>query len=124
MASELTDDEAQHIIELKEQAARASGRQLRHLRRVIRNRIFRIRQGRDGFDNGLKKFIEAQLSPDQSLDTFTFNWDIAPNDPMKVVSPYEWTDCGGTFETVMVLCQDGITRPERQCDPTAFTKQE
>jgi len=122
MAS-LTDEEALHIAQLHQQLEGASKKQVRHMRRVIRNRIFRIRQGREEFDQGLRKFIEQQLSPDQRLDTFTFNWDIAPNEPLRVISPYDWTAAGGLFEEISVLCDDGIMRKERLCDPAAFTKQ-
>lgn len=68
--------------------------------------------------------MEAQFTPDMNWDTFTFNWDVAPNDPMRVVTMFEWADLGGKFETQMVLCDDGIARPQKVCYPSAFTKQE
>lgn len=122
--TELTDSEAQHIIELKEQIRKAGPKQLRHIRRTIRNRIFRMRQGRSGFDNGLRKFIEAQLNPDQDLATFTHNWDISPRDPLTVISPFEWESSGGKFEALMVPDDNGIPRKVMVCDPAAFTQQD
>lgn len=122
----LTDEEVQHILDLRMQLGTASKKSLRHLRRRIRYRLFRIREGTraEEFDLGLKKTIEMQFSPDMSWKTFTFNWDVAPFDPLVVITPFEWESRGGKFEMQMVMCKDGVVRPEKVCDPSAFTKQE
>lgn len=119
----LTDEESNHIIDLQSELGTASKKQLRHLRRRIRYRLFRIREGRYEFDKGLKKYIEQQFSPDMNWDTFTFNWDVAPYSPLEVITPWEWGSRGGKFDNVNVMCDDGIVRPEKICDPSAFTKQ-
>jgi len=124
LKEKLTDEEADHLIDLKMQAQTANPRMRRHMRRQIRYRIFRIREGRNEFDKGLKKLIESQLEGRDTLEQFTFSWDIAPNDPLKVVSMFEWEAKGGKFDMISELCDDGITRQKRICSPTAFTQQE
>jgi hypothetical protein len=124
MSDNTPDEDGQAMIELIQQVRKARGKRLRHIRRVIRNRIFRIRAGNDEYDKGLKSFLQKQLTPDMSFDTFTFTWDVSPREPLKVISPYEWISEGGTFEIVNVQGDDGIIRQQKICDPTAFTKQE
>ena len=116
--------EDKEMLELIQQVQTSEGKRLRHLRRKIRNRLFRIRQGNEDFDRGLRAFMEEQMTPDMSFEKFTFSWDVSPSNPLKVISVFEWVDEGGTFETLNVLCDDGIMRPQKMCDPTAFTKQE
>lgn len=92
-----------------------SASQLRLLRRKIRYRLFRLREGQLGeFDQGLKKWIELQLKPmgDMSWHEFTFGWDVAAQDPLKVITPFEW-------DGSMLRDADGQPR----CDPPAFTRQ-
>lgn len=119
----LTDEEADHLIELKAQAIHPSARNRRLMRRQIRYRLFRIREGRMDFDKGLKKLIESQLEGRDTMKDFTFTWDVSPKDPLKVINMFEWESEGGTFDTVMELCQDGIPRQKRLCRPPAFTQQ-
>jgi hypothetical protein len=119
----LTDAEADHLLELKQQALSSSSRARSVLRRQIRYRLFRIRDGRDEYDNGLRKLFEAQLEGRTTFDQFTFAWDVSPMDPLKMVTPFEWESNGGKFEEIMELCDDGIQRPRRLCRPTAFTRQ-
>lgn len=123
MQPQLTDAEADHLLDLKQQVMSGNPRNIRLLRRQLRYRIFRIRDGRNEFDNGLRRMLEAQLEGRTTFDDFTFGWDLAPNDPLKVVTPFEWESNGGTFTTVQELCDDGITRAKRLCNPTAFTHQ-
>jgi len=124
MLDELTEEQ-QHILDLQAQIERASPKQVRHLRRLLRNRIFRCRQGREGFDNGLIAHLEAQWSPDMGLSTFTFNWDLHPKDPLRVVMPFDWVDAGGTYVEMPAMDQKtGVLKKVRVCDPTAFTQQE
>ena len=121
----LTDDEAQHLCDLKAALLSCTEKQLALHRRRIRNRIFRIRRGDMSHDNGLVKLLESQFSPDMSLDTFTFNWDVAPDDPLKVITVFEWKEHGGDFETMMVQDpKDGLVKPQKMCRPTGFTQQE
>lgn len=120
----LTDEEAKYLCDLKAQIVNGNDKRIRLLRRQIRNKIFRIRRNEKGHDVALKKVLEAQFQPDMKWKTFTHNWDVAPYDPLEVVSPYEWSEKGGKFDQVMVQGKDGILRPQKICEPTAFTKQE
>ena len=119
----LTQDEAEHCIELKAHSMNLKGKRLRKFRRDIRYRLFRIREGKDEFDNGLKKLIEAQFEGGMQWPTFTFTWDVAPDDPLKVITPFEWLDHGGTFEEIFIIDEDGHPKRKRICDPPGFTEQ-
>lgn len=121
----MTEDEGMHCVELKSQCMSLTGKRLRKFRRDIRYRIFRLREGKRGnFDQGLFKLLQAQFEPGMTWESFTFNWDVAANDPLKVVTPYEWIENGGTFEKIMALDENGTAREKRFCDPAAFTEQE
>jgi len=124
----LTEDEGAHLVQLKSQymTLTLGDKRLRHFRRGIRNRLFKIRKGDyANVDNSaLKKFMEAQFAPEMKWETFTFNWDVAPDDPMKVITMFEWIDHGGTFDTINVLDDYGNTRQQKLCDPPGFTQQE
>ena len=121
----LTEEEADHLLLLKQQVIQSANNKLdlRTIRRRLRYRIFRLREGNETFDMGLRKLIESQFEPNMNWENFTFEWDIGANDPLKVVSIFEWIDSGGSFESLNVPCSDGVTRPQKQCKPTAFTKQ-
>lgn len=90
-------------------------------RRRIRKRLLRIRDDvcletvHDvAYDDGLKEHIENQFKANiqQDWEHFTITWDIAPNDPFKVIIIEEWTQFGGRFD-------EWGNR-----NPTGFTKQE
>lgn len=86
------------------------------IRRGIRYRLFRIRDGGDiakEHDKGLKSWIEFQFKPGMIWDEFTFTWDVSPSEPLKVISPFEWLAEGG-----------GIDPETGLCVPSGFTKQE
>lgn len=119
----LTDEEAEHLLDLKQAAMTLKGAEFRKFRRDIRYRLFRIREGRLEYDNGLKKLIEQQFEPDMKWDNFTFRWDVSPKDPLKVIMEAEWVSEGGAFEQVMVQGEDGVVRPQRVYTPPAFTRQ-
>ena len=84
-------------------------------RRKLRNRLFKIRFGRDKSGDDLKRHIESQFGFGQNWPTFTFTWDISPNpdNPFKVISEDDWEVEGGKY--------DPITHSRM---PSAFTKQE
>ena len=84
-------------------------------RKHVRYRLFRIREDKDMYDNGLRDFIEKQFKPGMFWKDFTFDWDVSPKDPLKLISPYEWNEEGGRH-----VILDSKTRI---CDPSAFTKQ-
>jgi len=90
----------------------------RAVRRVIRHRIFRIRDNNRlsyKYDNGLKAWIQLQLKENGlSFNDFTFDWDVSALEPLKIVQPMEW-------DGDLVL--DPHTK-KKHCDPSAFTKQE
>jgi hypothetical protein len=88
------------------------------IRRHIRYRLFRIREGGricEAYDKGLKAYIERQFTQGITWKTFTFEWDVAPNNPLRIITKdilnTEWRDLGGGF--------DGADRMV----PPAFTKQ-
>lgn len=85
-------------------------------RKHIRYRLFRIREGKESYDNGLKSFMEKQFKPGMAWKHFTFDWDVAPKDSLKLISPYEWGELGGR----MLVLDAG----KQVCEPTAFTKQD
>lgn len=85
----------------------------KQMRRGIRYRLFRIREGgrvAEEHDKGLKAWIELQFQPDMNWQGFTFNWDVSPSAPLKVITPFEWYSEGGQID-------DGLL------DPPGFTKQ-
>jgi hypothetical protein len=90
---------------------------VRDIRRKIRYRLFRIRDGQKEYDNGLKAWIEMQFSEDMSWGNFTFEWDVAAAEPLKVITAMEWLTTGGTL-----VFEPGTKT--KACDPAAFTKQE
>ena len=79
-------------------------------RRNIRYRLFRIKE-RKSDEIELKNYIESQFKNGMDWDSFTFNWDVAPNDPLKVIEPFEWILFGGKQNMF-------------GCSPPAFTRQE
>lgn len=83
-------------------------------RRKIRHRLFMIKFGKDdGRKDDLKSHIQSQFRFGQKWETFTFTWDVAPNDPLKVIAEDEWEKEGGKY--------DHITGSRM---PSAFTRQE
>lgn len=82
----------------------------RTMRRMIRNRLFKIREGInvEKHDQGLKSWFELQFNDDYAWDDFTFKWDVSVNEPLKLITPFEW---------------DGNVVDGR-CDPSAFTHQQ
>lgn len=89
-----------------------------NIRRKVRYRLFRIRQGgkyAEAHDHGLKAHIERQFQQGMSWANFTFDWDVAPNNPLLVIHRsilnMEWVEMGGGFTAA-----DKMT-------PPAFTKQ-
>lgn len=85
----------------------------RIIRKQIRYRIFRIREGKSEYDLGLKKWIELQFTTGMNWDNFTFMWDVSANDPLKVVEQLEW-DGQIVFDKAA---------GKKFCDPPAFTHQ-
>lgn len=83
-------------------------------RRHIRYKLFRIRENNPEFlTDGLKEIIEAQLDSNKGLtwESFTFQWDVAANDPFKVILKRQWNETGGGYD------ENG------KHYPPAFTKQ-
>lgn len=65
-------------------------------RYVVRNTLFRMRDNRD-FAEGdetvaglIYNAILGQLQRGETLETFTFNWDIHPKNMLEVVRPADW----------------------------------
>jgi len=119
----LTEEEGEELLQLKQQVLSGNKHTIRVLRRQIRRTLFRTRQ--KAMEPGaISKLIESQLEGNNTLDDFTFAWDLSPLDPLQVVYVHDWSAVGGKFETIMEPGADGIPRPKRICFPTAFTNQE
>jgi hypothetical protein len=110
---ELTKLGAEYKYDLPEPASKW----VRNIRRKIRYRLFRIREGKSEYDNGLKAWIEMQFSENMNWGNFTFEWDVSAEDPLRVITPMEWLTTGG-----QLIFEPGTKT--RACDPAAFTKQE
>jgi hypothetical protein len=85
----------------------------RVVRKQIRYRIFRIREGKSEYDLGLKKWFELQFAVGMTWDNFSFTWDVSSKDPLKIIDAIEWDG------QVILDKQTG----KRFCDPPAFTNQ-
>ena len=117
---------------------------LRTERRKIRYRLFRIRdavmRGVDPdpeHDKGLRAWMEIQFQPGMSwgrkskesggdaVGGFTFEWDIACNEPLKVIRQFAW-DGESEARPVAEMVNGkptGRTVTVDVCDPAAFTQQ-
>jgi len=70
-------------------------------RRGVRYRLFMIRFRKDdGSRDDLKNHIESQFTFGQKWETFTFAWDVSPNDPFKVITEDQWEEEGGKYDRV------------------------
>lgn len=63
----------------------------------VRNTLFRLKTGRIDERkreraNEIWDCIYSQLKPDESLENFTFAWDVYPEEPLKVIRRGEWDD--------------------------------
>jgi len=90
---------------------------VRHLRRGLRYKLFRIREGKWKDDpelEGLKELYEAQFQEGWTMNDFTFEWDVSSIDPLKVITYFEWDG-----DVIEISAGTG-----KFCDPAAFTKQE
>lgn len=85
----------------------------RSIRKQIRYRIFRIRDGKTEYDKGLKAWLQLQFTKNMNINEFTFTWDISAIEPLKVVQPMEW-------DGDLVLDKSSGMK---YCDPPAFTHQ-
>lgn len=105
-ASHATPEMAALVVEL----SKADVSMQRTMRRSIRNRLFKIRNGdtSGNIDCGLKRWFELQFRTGMTWNDFTFSWDVSCKEPLKLIGPFEWD--GQVF--------DG------RCDPAAFTHQE
>lgn len=91
-------------------------------RRGIRKTLFKIARLQvhglpmpDKPTQALFEIINEQLEPNLNIKwtTFSHTWDVAPNEPTKVIRKEEWQKHGGGFD------------PEFGAhSPTAFTNQE
>lgn len=94
-------------------------------RRHIRNRLFHLRKGENEpeYDSGLRKWMELQFRPGMTWENFTFEWDVSPTEPLKVISIHEWVAAGGLLEQYKERSEKGYDVMQTRCTPTAFTKQ-
>ena len=67
-------------------------------RRKIRHRLFLIRMDKDTIDDDLRLHMESQFTSKMGWKNFTFEWDVSPKDPLKVITPEEWTREGGGMD--------------------------
>lgn len=61
----------------------------------IRNSLFRLRDNR--IETGTEMIVQAiyrvfldQLQREESLETFTFNWDVHPKKILEIIRPQDW----------------------------------
>lgn len=116
---------------------------LRGERRKIRYRLFRIRdaviQGNDPdpeYDSGLKAWMELQFQHGMTwaqhnreinacIGGFTFEWDIACDEPLKVIPQFAWDGQVERRSVPEVINGQSTGRNVIMdvCDPSAFTRQ-
>lgn len=91
----------------------------RLLRRQLRYKIFRLREGKwqnDAELAAMKQWYELQFQGGWHWRDFTFKWDISAIDPLRVVTPIEWDGD--------VVAEKTGSSVGKFCDPAAFTNQE
>lgn len=142
VVQELGGRDVNSLTEEERIALKIARNELRSQRRKIRNRLFRIRdavaQGRKPdpeYDSGLKAWIEIQFQQGMQwvrkdnagniVGGFTFEWDVACNDPLKVIRQFAWD---GMIERRPVPEMKNGQPTGRSvimdvCDPAAFTQQ-
>lgn len=111
----------------------ASSKWLRYYRGKMRNRLFKICRGkhietpeiypgtpdilqlleRGQCDMALKQWFEAQFGSSLNWHDFTFKWDVSAQEPLKLITPFEWDG---------QMLKDK-TSGTKFCDPSAFTQQ-
>jgi len=106
------------IINIENDINCANTLQLRTIRRKLRYKMFRIREGKWQQDSELKdikEWIETQFENGWTFsgeNGFTFAWDLSVKNPLKIISPFEWD---GTVQKDQIGTQ--------RLDPSAFTRQ-
>lgn len=96
------------------------GSNVRAVRRKIRYKIFRLREGKWQTDKelaALKSWYEMQFQGGWGWKDFTFKWDVSARDPLKVVTQIEW-------DGDVIAEKTGSGSLGKFCDPAAFTNQE
>jgi len=75
-------------------------------RRKVRNLLLRTRGGFElneqdkPLAHAILNIFEEQIKGFFTLEDFTDKWDIHPNNPLKVITPFQWEECGGLFDVV------------------------
>lgn len=118
-----TEEKMMNFQQAKMKFADISATKLRHrFRRNIRQQLFKIRRNvvlgipvdDRTASSGLREWIEPQLEANrqQSWETFTLTWDVAPNDPFMVIQKEEWSKAGGVFDEHGFRIPPGFTEQE------------
>lgn len=92
----------------------------RTIRRQLRYKLFRLREGKwqsDAELAALKSWYDSQFQSGWTWKDFTFKWDLSAIDPLKIVTPIEWDG-----DVVAEKTAGGSLG--KFCDPAAFTHQE
>ena len=67
----------------------------KYTRYEVRNTLFRIKNNKPGKDE-LKEeiwaIIQPQLEAGESINDFTFKWDVNPYNPTEVIRRQDWLD--------------------------------
>lgn len=117
---ELSED-AEFLFKQEEWAAPpARKRELYTKRKKVRHTLFKIiKKSKNGTDltpseRALKSLFDPQMNGDLAITwaTFTFNWDVSPDNHLQVIRKDEWFTKGGRYDELGALY------------PTAFTEQE
>lgn len=91
----------------------------RLLRRQLRYKLFRLREGKwqnDAELAAIKEWYELQFHGGWHWRDFTFKWDLSAADPLRIVTPIEWDGD--------VVAEKTGSSVGKFCDPSAFTNQE
>lgn len=92
----------------------------RVLRRQLRYKLFRLREGKWQSDPelaALKAWYDSQFQSGWTWRDFTFKWDLSAVEPLKIVTPIEW-------DGDVVAERTGAGSLGKFCDPAAFTHQD
>lgn len=87
-------------------------------RKRVRNLLLRKRGGFDmtvqdrALAQAVWDIMHEQVKGHFTLDDFTFQWDIHPKNPLKVITPFQWEQEGGKHDPITGMR-----------DPAAFTRQ-
>lgn len=114
------DEFEQYQKQFKEMTVVEEGVLSRHR---IRNLLFRLKDKNVNKEDkflaqAVFEIISEQWRPGMGLGTFTFDWDVGVDKPLRVITKDEWEDAGGEYDEEMLKRNVKLRRPP------AFTQQQ